>query len=487
MSPQPNSQDNAGAATRAPLSTGRLRLVPLVVACPMFLQNLDGSVLGTALPAIAQSLNADVLHLNLAITSYLLSLVLFLPASAWLADRFGARRIFCAAVLIFTVASVLCGAATSLGQLIVFRLLQGVGGAMMVPVGRLILLQTVPAEQMVLAMVWFTVPGGIGRLLGPLMGGAIVTVASWRWIFLVNIPFGVVSVLMALRVIDPDPPRGEGVAARPDALGLLLLAAALGGMLGALEMIGKDMLPWTGIAALAVGGAAALWLYLRRSRAQSEPLIDFGILRYATYRVAVAGGMPLRVAIGAAPFLLPLLFQLGLGMTPLDAGILMLASAVGSLGSRGLVTSAVERFGYRQLLIGAALLTSGFQACYALFTPATPHVLIVAVLLVSGACHSTVLVILATIGYGDIPRKRMGHATALATMGQQLSVALGVAVAASLLEAMHGLHGLGAAPLAIADFRVPMLAMAAMPFLSVLAFVRLTRGGALHGAERPPA
>jgi EmrB/QacA subfamily drug resistance transporter len=452
----------------------------------MFLQNVDGSVLGTALPAIADSLHADVLHLNLAITSYLLSLVLFLPASAWLADRFGARRVFCAAVLVFTAASVLCGAANSLGQLVAFRLLQGVGGAMMVPVGRLILLQTVPAEQMVLAMVWFTVPGGIGRLLGPLLGGSIVTVASWRWIFLVNIPFGLVSVLMALRVIDPDPPRGEGVTAAPDALGLALLAAALGGLLGALEMAGKGMLPWPGIVALAVVGSGALWLYLRRSAAQDEPLIDFGILRFATYRIAVAGGTPLRVAIGAAPFLLPLLFQLGLGMTPLAAGVLMLASAVGSLGSRTLVTAAVARFGLRQLLIVAALITSSAQALYALFTPATPHLLVVAVLLVSGACHSTVLVILATIGYGEIPRKRMGHATALATMGQQFSVALGVALAASLLEAMHALHSQGAAPLAIADFRVPLLAMAAMPFLSVLAFVRLTRGDALETVRRRP-
>jgi EmrB/QacA subfamily drug resistance transporter len=472
--------------TTAPLSASRLRVVPLVVACPMFLQNVDGSVLGTALPAIAQSLHADVLHLNLAITSYLLSLVLFLPASAWLADRFGARRIFCAAVLVFTAASVLCGAATSLGQLVAFRLLQGVGGAMMVPVGRLILLQTVPAEQMVLAMVWFTVPGGIGRLLGPLLGGSIVTVASWRWIFLVNIPFGLVSVLMALRVIDPDPPRAEGVASAPDAVGLVLLALALAGLLGALEMAGKGMLPWPAIVALAASGSGALWLYLRRSAAQDEPLIDFGILRFATYRIAVAGGMPLRVAIGAAPFLLPLLFQLGLGMTPLAAGLLMLASALGSLGSRTLVTAAVARFGYRHLLIVAALVTSAAQALYAFFTPATPQVLLAAVLLVSGACHATVLVILATIGYGEIPRKRMGHATALATMGQQLSVALGVALAASLLEAMHGLHAAGAAPLAIADFRIPLLVMAAIPLLSVLAFIRLTRGDALH-AVRPPA
>jgi EmrB/QacA subfamily drug resistance transporter len=440
----------------------------------MFLQNLDTSVLATALPAIADSLRADVLHLNLAITSYLVSLVLFLPASAWLAERFGPRRVFCAAVLMFSVASTLCGAATSLGQLVFFRLLQGVGGAMMVPVGRLILLRTIPAQHIVLAMVWFTVPGGIGRLIGPLVGGAIVTVMSWRWIFLVNIPFGLAGVLLALQFIEKDLPIVDEAKAF-DVLGLLLMATALGGLLGALEMAGKSLLPWPGVIALACLGAVTLWVYLRRSNGQAEPLIDFSVFRFLTFRASIAGGAPLRVAIGATPFLLPLLFQVGFGMTPLRAGLITMATAVGSLGVRGVVTRAVRKLGHRRLLILSGTLTSMFYGAYAAFTPSTPHVVIFMVLLLAGMSNAMTLVILATIGYIDIPRNRTGHATALATMAQQLSVALGVALMAALVELTHYLHGGMPGELASSDFRPALMLIAAMPLVSALAFARLPR------------
>jgi EmrB/QacA subfamily drug resistance transporter len=450
----------------------------------VFLQNLDTSVMATAIPAIAESLHADVLHLNLAIAAYLLSLVLFLPASAWLADRFGARRVFCAAVLLFTVASALCGAAFSLGQLVCFRLLQGVGGAMMVPVGRLILLRTIPARDLVLAMIWFTVPGGIGRLVGPLVGGAIVTAMSWRWIFLVNIPFGLIGVLLAMRFIEKDLPTVDENATAFDVPGLLLMAVALGGLLGALEMAGKSLLPWSGVAALALTGAAALWLYLRRSNRQSEPLIDFSVFRFLSYRASVAGGAPLRVAIGATPFLLPLLFQVGFGMSPLQAGLLTMATAVGSLGVRGLVTRAAKELGHRRLLIVSGALTSMFYGAYALFTAGTSHLVIFMVLFFAGMSNAMSLVILATIGYAHIPRNRMGHATALATMAQQLSVTLGVVVAAALVELTHYLYGAAPGGPAAADFRPALLVIAAMPIISAVAFARLPRNVVLaEGGE----
>ena len=455
-----------------PSSTPHTRIVPLIVAAPMFLQNLDSSVMATALPVMADSLHTDVLHLNLAITSYLVSLVLFLPASAWLADRYGARRVFCAALLIFSAASALCGVATSLPELVLFRLLQGVGGAMMVPVGRLILLRTITAELMVAAMVWFTVPGGIGRLMGPLFGGAIVSVASWRWIFLVNIPFGVCALLLALRFIAKDADTRE-TAAPLDIPGLALLAVALGGLLGALEMVGKGFLPWPGTLALGLAGLAALVIYVRRSRALPDPLIDLNILRFRSYRTTVVGGTPLRVAIGATPFLLPLLFQLAFGLSPMHSGLLTVSTAVGSLSTRGFVTWAVERVGYRQLLIVCGGIASAAYAVYALFTPVTPEAWIVIVLVLAGIANSMSLVILATIGYGEIPRNRMAHATALATMGQQLSVTLGVAVAASLVEFTHYLRGAGDSPLVTADFTPAFLVVAALPLVSAYAFWRL--------------
>src|SRR5215475_6359476 len=204
--------------------TDRARLIPIIVACPLLLQNLDTSIMATALPSIARSLDVEPLHLNLAITSYLLSLAVFLPASGWLADRFGTRRIFCTAIVLFSVGSALCGLATSLPQLVLFRVIQGMGGAMMVPVGRLILLRSVPPARMVAAMVWFTVPGAVGRLAGPLLGGLVVTVASWRWIFLLNVPFGVIGVLCALTFIEDTQ---EPHDARFDLPGFLLLSTGL--------------------------------------------------------------------------------------------------------------------------------------------------------------------------------------------------------------------------------------------------------------------
>jgi EmrB/QacA subfamily drug resistance transporter len=448
------------------------RIVPLVVACPLFLQNLDTSVMSTALPSIAQSLNVQVLHLNLAITSYLLSLVIFLPASPWLAERFGPRRVFCAAIMLFSIGSTLCGMANSLEQLVFYRLLQGVGGALMVPVGRLILLRTIPLAQMVGAMVWFTVPGAIGRMVGPLFGGAIVTFTSWRWIFLINIPFGVLSVLAAWWFI-----RGEGVTANPDAAppdlkGLAMLATALGGMLGAMEMVGKNMLPDSAIAAIGVTGVLALVAYLVHSKHLAAPVIDFNILRFDTYRAAVAGGMPLRIAIGASPFLMPLMLQLGFGLSPLNSGMLTMAMALGSLATRPMMTYAIRTLGFRKLLITFAVLTSAFYGIYSLFTPHTPQPLMFAIMLMGGLCSSMTMVVLNTMGYSDIPRDRMGHATALSSMAQQLSITLGVVAGATLVGLTHHLHG-GVGILGPTDFAPTYVAIGVTTLISAFAFRRL--------------
>ena len=469
--------------------TASYRIVPLVVAWPLFLQNLDTSVMATALPAIASSLQVRVLDLNLAITSYLLSLVVFLPASAWLAERFGPRRIFCAAIVLFSIGSAMCGAARSLEQLVLFRLLQGVGGAMMVPVGRLILLRSVPAAEMVGAMVWFTVPGAIGRMAGPLFGGAIVTFTSWRWIFLVNIPFGLLGVLLALWFIDGDAVVANPDAPRPDVPGLLLLATALGGMLGALELIGRAILPWPAIAAIGVLGLLALVGYLLRSRNQAEPVIDFKILRYTTYRASIAGGMPLRIAIGASPFLLPLMLQLGFGLSPLNSGLLTMALALGSLATRTIVARAIRRLGFRKLLIGSALFTSLFYATYALFTPGTPQSLMFGVMLFGGLCTSMTMVVINTLGYADIPRPRMGHATAMSSMAQQLSVTLGVVAGAALVELTHHLHGGTGTTLGASDFPPAFIAIGLMTLISAYSFMRLPPdvGEEMRGAPRPPS
>jgi EmrB/QacA subfamily drug resistance transporter len=450
------------------------RIVPLVVACPLFLQNLDTSVMATALPSIASSLQVQVLHLNLAITAYLLSLAVFLPVSGWLSERFGPKRVFCGAIIFFSLGSALCGAAQSLPQLVLFRVLQGIGGAMMVPVGRLILLRSVPPERMVSAMVWFTVPGAIGRMAGPLFGGAIVTLVSWRWIFLVNIPFGLLGVLMAMRYVDGSVPEPEGQAPF-DLRGFVLLAAGLTGVLGALETAGRALVPAAVSWAMAIAGLLALWTYYRHSRRRTEPLIDIAILRYPTYRAAVLGGMPLRIAIGASPFLLPLMLQLGFGLSPLKSGLLTVATAIGSLSTRAVMVRMIRAVGFRSLLLGATFMTSLFYASYGLFRPSTPHVLMFGVMLLGGLCNSMAMVTLNTLGYSEIPRPRMSHATALSSMAQQLSLSLGVVMGASLLTLTSLLRGGDAAHLQAGDFSPAFVAIGTMTMLSVLAFSRLRK------------
>ncbi len=453
--------------------TEHFRIVPLVVACPLFLQNLDTSVMATALPSIAGSLHVQVLDLNLAITAYLLSLAMFLPASGWLAERFGPRRVFCGAIVLFSVGSALCGAAQSLNELVACRLLQGIGGAMMVPVGRLILLRSVPAARMVDAMVWFTVPSAIGRMMGPFFGGAVVTITSWRWIFLINIPFGLLGVAMAMWFVAKDQPATDEGVRLFDVRGFVFLAIGLAGVLGGLQTTGKGLLPWEASLGMGCAGILSLWAYARHSRGRAEPLIDLGILRFPTYRAAVLGGLPLRIAIGASPFLLPLMLQLGFGLSPLQSGLLTMATALGSLSTRTVVARAIRAVGFRTLLICSALLTSVFYAAYGLFTPQTPHVLMFCVMLLGGLCNSMAMVALNTLGYTEIPRQRMSHATATSSMAQQLSVSLGVVMGASLVAAVSLLHGGDLAHLQARDFSPAFLAVGAMTLISVSAFRRL--------------
>ncbi|MBV9523215.1 MAG: MFS transporter, partial [Alphaproteobacteria bacterium] len=300
----------------------RSSLIAMIVACGLLMENLDSTVIATALPQIAASMNEDPVRLSLAITTYLLSLAIFIPASGWFADRFGARTIFRLAIIVFTLGSILCGFSGNLVELTLSRILQGIGGAMMVPVGRLVLLRAVPKAELVRAMAYLTVPAMIGPVLGPPVGGAIVTFATWRWIFFLNVPIGILGIVLVSIFIRND---REPEVPRLDFAGFLLSGTALAGLMLGFETVGRDGVPLPAALALLGIGLAASLLYLRHAARHPHPILDLLLLRIPTFAIAVTGGFLFRLGLGALPFLLPLMLQLGFGVTPFTSGLLTVA------------------------------------------------------------------------------------------------------------------------------------------------------------------
>ena len=454
-------------------------MIPLVVACALFMQNLDSTVIATALPAIARSLNEDPLRLNLAITSYLLSLAVFIPLSGWVADRFGARGVFRSAVLLFTVGSVLCGLANSLPELVAARIIQGVGGAMMVPVGRLVMLRVVPKSQLMAAMAYLTMPALLGPVLGPPVGGFIVTYASWRWIFLINVPIGILGIVLVTLLVDKGGPEHR----RPlDVRGFILTGVGLVGLMFGFDTIGRDAVPGWVTIALLVCGALCTGLYGLHSRRHRHPIVALGLLRIPTFRSATLGGFMFRIGVGASAFLLPLMLQVGFGLTPLASGLLTFASAAGALTMKMVATPIVRAFGFRKTMLGATVINSLSLAGYGLFSPTTPHLLIVGVLLIAGFFRSLQFTSIAALNYADIAQPEMSHATSMASMMQQLSLSVGVGMAALALHFAVVAHG-GSA-LTASEFPLVFVAMGLVSLTSIGFFLTLTDDSGAEVAGR---
>ena len=450
------------------LNLARRSLVPFIVACALFMQNLDSTVIATALPVIARSLGESPLRLNLAITSYLLSLAVFIPSSGWVADRFGARRVFIGAIVVFTLGSIACGAAHTLAELVAARILQGVGGALMVPVGRLLLVRTVEKSELVRAMSFVAVPALLGPVMGPPLGGLIVTYASWRWIFFINIPIGVLGiVLVNLLVGDP---RETG--RRPfDLVGFALTGIGLACLAFGFETVGRGALPILAVAGLLAVGAASIALYVGHARRVEHPIIDLALLRIPTYLAASAGGFLFRMGIGALPFLLPLMLQIGFGLSALHSGLLTFASAAGAMVMKTSAVRILRRFGFRLVLVVDAVISAGFLFGYSLFRPDTPHFLIFLALLAGGFFRSLQMTSINTLGYADVPPAMLSRATSLSSMAQQLSQTAGVATAALLLHLVLLVRGGDA--LAAADFYPAFVGIAVISLFSVPFFLRM--------------
>jgi EmrB/QacA subfamily drug resistance transporter len=407
------------------------RLIPLIVATALFMENMDSTVIATSLPAIAADIGTSPLTLKLAITSYLLSLAVFIPASGWTADRFGARMVFSLAIAVFMVGSIGCALSSSVTHFVIARIVQGVGGAMMTPVGRLVLLRSIDKSALVNAMAWVTVPALVGPVIGPPLGGFITTYFSWHWIFLINIPIGLLGIFMAMRYIDPI--RSEDPE-RFDLYGLVLAGIGLGGIAFGLSIAGLNLVPWTIVAALVAIGTISMTLYVIHARRTASPVLDFSLLRLPTMRASIIGGFLFRLGIGSLPFLLPLLMQVGFGLSPFRSGLVTFASAVGAMGMKTLAARIIRTFGFRNIMVINAIVSSVFLAASALFTVTTPLLLIMIILVVGGFFRSLQFTAINTVAYAEVEPAQMSRATTLVSVNQQLAISAGVAVGAFSVE-----------------------------------------------------
>jgi EmrB/QacA subfamily drug resistance transporter len=453
-------------------------LTALIIATALFMENMDGTVISTSLPAIALDLHQDPIVLKLALTSYMLTLAVFIPASGWVADRFGARTVFCSAIVIFTFGSILCGASSSLPTLIAARVFQGLGGAMMVPVGRLVLLRSVAKSDLVSAMAYLTVPALIGPVAGPPLGGFITTYFHWRWIFWINIPIGILGILLSLRFIHN---LREEVVPRFDFKGFVLSGVGLLSLISGLSMTGRGIAPYWLVALMIAIGGLSLAGYVWHAKGEKNAIIDLKLLAIPTFFTGVVGGLIFRTGIGAMPFLLPLLLQVGFGLTPFQSGSLTFATAAGALLMKFTASTALRQFGFRRTLVVNCLISGLFIAACALFTPSTPHWLLLLTLLAGGFFRSLEFTALNVISYADIDPPQMSRATSFASVSQQMSGAVGVAVAAMCIEAIQ--LGYGDSELMTRDLSLAFVAVAIVSSLSVFVFAQLKpdAGAAVSG------
>lgn len=443
-------------------------IVSYIVGFALFMQLLDSTVVAMALPEMARSFGEDPVRMNIVITSYLLSMSVFIPVCGWVADRFGARNVFVAAIALFTASSVFCGLAGTLTELVAARVLQGMAGAMMVPVGRIVMLKTVSKADLMQATAFLTVPALMGPVLGPPVGGIITTFGSWRWIFLMNVPVGIIGLVMACVFIKNM--REENVPPL-DWRGFLLMGTALACLVLGFEMLSHGDAPWRTSALILLTGLAALLLYVRHSRRTAMPLIDFSLMKIKTFRASVLSGNLCRFDISASPFLLALLLQVGFGLSPVAAGVIAASSAAGAVTAKFMIAPLFRRYGFRAVLAVNGIVSGLAIAAGTLFTPMTPQLVMVIVLFVSGISRSTQLTGINTLTFADIPPERMSAATTLSSMLQQLAFSIGVGIAALTIQA--SMASRAAQELAVDDVRMGILVMALLTAASAIGFSRL--------------
>lgn len=432
--------------------------VTTLIACAFFMEMLDGTIIATALPQMARSFHVGPVSLNIGMTAYLITLAVFIPISGWVADRFGARSIFATAIAVFTLSSVLCGTSSTLTQFLLARIVQGVGGAMMIPVGRLIVLRTAPKEKLTQALAYITWPALSALVIGPPLGGFITTYASWKWIFFLNLPIGTLAFILAILWIE----NVHGEELHPfDWLTFLLGGFASAGAVYAMEALGGEgghwQLPGAILALSLISGAAAILIARRHP---SKSLIDFDSLRLKSYSLSIYGASAFRISVAVLPFLLPLMFQIAFGLTAFQAGLFLLVLFAGDLSMKAFIIQTLRRFGFRRVLIVNGVITVASIAACATLSPGMPAILIVAILFFHGACRSLEFTCMTTLAFSEIESCSMSRANSFLSAVMQLSSGMGIAVGAITLRLIAHARGHSAAVPQLFDFHLAILLIA---------------------------
>jgi EmrB/QacA subfamily drug resistance transporter len=428
------------------------RVIAAIVASALFMQNLDSTVVATALPSMARDLGEDPLVMGVAITSYLVALTVFIPLSGWMADRFGAKQVFMAAIATFTTASIFCGLSQGLAEMVAARVLQGLGGAMMVPVGRLLLLRRVKKSELLTATTWLSMPALLGPVMGPPVGGFLTDLVSWRAVFWINVPVGMLGLLLVWRII-PALPRI--VPPPPDVPGLVLVGGALACLMFAFETLGRGLVPgWVAVGMLVLGVVLAV-LAVRHCLHARNPALDFSLFAIPAFNVTVVAGTVFRIGTGMVPFLVPLSLQLGFGASAAQSGMVSFGTALGAFVMKPMAQTALRLIGFRNVLVWNAMLAGMLVMLCAAFRPGWPMLAVFSVLLVGGLFRSLHFTTTNTLAYAEVPQPKLSAATSFYSTAQQLSGAVGVALASAVLQASVALAGRPVP--SMADFSVGFL------------------------------
>ncbi|MDU6926417.1 multidrug transporter subunit MdtD [Franconibacter helveticus 513] len=439
--------------------------LPWIAAMAFFMQALDATILNTALPAIAQSLNRSPLAMQSAIISYTLTVAMLIPVSGWLADRFGTRRVFMLAVMLFTLGSLACALSGSLGELVVFRVIQGIGGAMMMPVARLALLRAYPRSELLPVLNFVTMPGLVGPILGPLLGGVLVTWASWHWIFLINIPIGIAGLLYARKYM----PNFTTPRRRFDLSGFFLFGLSLVLFSSGMELFGERIVAtWLALLVIA-SGLLLLLAYIWHARRHPTPLIALPLFKTRTFSVGIAGNIASRLGTGCVPFLMPLMLQVGFGYPAFIAGCMMAPTAVGSILAKSVVTKVLRGFGYRKTLVGITVFIGLMIAQFAVQSPGKEVWMLILPLFILGMAMSTQFTAMNTITLADLSDENASGGNSVLAVTQQLSISLGVAVSAAVLRFYEGFENANT----IEQFHYTFITMGVITVISAAVFMLL--------------